>query len=274
MRATNVLLALALVPTGTAVHAQAYPSKPIRIIVPSGAGGITDILARLVAQKVGEQVGQQMVVDNRPGASGIVGSEMVARATPDGYTLLMVFPTHPVNPSLFAKMPYDTVKDFAPIGLVGSAQFALVANPSLGAKTVAEFVQIARARPGQDIVDEFCDALWLEDGLSKNTLDAYKRDLLLFADWLHQQCGKTVFKLNFNAGDELCFPATKPNTFAYTDTFQAFPDFLSAFIREHRIEAVVCFGPLVVLLGLGLVQLPLCKKLCRSLGMAVTFCLP
>jgi len=128
--------------------AQPYPSKPIRIVVPSGAGGITDLLARIIAQKLGENIGQQVLIDNRVGASGIVGSEIVAKAPPDGYLLLMVFPSHPANPSLFAKIPYDTVNDFAPITMVSGVQLVLTVTHSLPAKSVKELIALAKSKPG------------------------------------------------------------------------------------------------------------------------------
>jgi len=126
--------------------AESYPSRPIRIVLPSGAGGITDILGRVIAQKVTESVGQQVVIDNRPGASGIVGSQIVAKAAPDGYTLLMVFPSHVVNPSLYANMPYDTVTAFAPVTLVSAVSTTLVVPGDNPAKSVAELVALARTR--------------------------------------------------------------------------------------------------------------------------------
>jgi len=129
--------------------AESYPTRPVRIVVPSGAGGITDILARVIAQGLGDSLGQQVIVDNRPGASGIVGSQIVAKATPDGYTLLMVFPSHPVNPSLVVKMPYDTVKAFAPITMVSAVALVLIVNAALPAKTVQELIAMAKERPGQ-----------------------------------------------------------------------------------------------------------------------------
>jgi tripartite-type tricarboxylate transporter receptor subunit TctC len=126
--------------------ADAYPSRPIRIVIPSGAGGITDILGRVIAQKLTDSLGQQVVIDNRPGASGIVGSQIVAKAAPDGYTLLMVFPSHAVNPSLYANMPYDTVKAFAPVTMV-SAVFAVLVVPSeLPARSVPELIALGRDR--------------------------------------------------------------------------------------------------------------------------------
>lgn len=131
------------------VAAADYPSRPVRLIVPTGAGGITDILGRVVAAKLSESLGQQVVIDNRPGASGMVGSDIVAKAAPDGYTLLMVFPSHPVNPSLYAKLPYDTERDFAPITIVGQVSPALIVQSTFPPRTVTELIAAARAKPGQ-----------------------------------------------------------------------------------------------------------------------------
>ena len=140
------LLSAAAPPTGAA---EAYPSRPIRIVIPSGAGGITDILGRVIAQKLTDRFGQQVVIDNRPGASGIVGSQLIAKATPDGYNLLMVFPSHVVNQSLYANMPYDTVKAFAPITLVSAVSTVLVVPGDTSPKTVQEFIALAKERPGR-----------------------------------------------------------------------------------------------------------------------------
>jgi tripartite-type tricarboxylate transporter receptor subunit TctC len=129
--------------------AEIYPSRPVRMIVPSGAGGVTDVLGRIVAHKLGESLGQQVVIDNRPGASGIVGSQIVANAAPDGYTLLMVFPSHVVNPYLFATMPYDTVKAFAPITIVSTVSLLLTVHPDLPVKSTQELIAWAKAKPGQ-----------------------------------------------------------------------------------------------------------------------------
>ena len=129
--------------------AQGFPSKPVKIVVPTGAGGITDIIARIVAHKLTETWGQQVIVDNRPGAGGMIGSDAVAKAAPDGHTLLMVFPSHPVNPSLYAKLPYDTVKDFAPVTMVTTVTLALIVNPAVPAKSVPELVALAKAQPGK-----------------------------------------------------------------------------------------------------------------------------
>jgi tripartite-type tricarboxylate transporter receptor subunit TctC len=119
------------------------------MIIPSGAGGITDILGRVIAPKLTESFGQQVVVDNRPGASGIVGSHIVAKAAPDGYTLLMVFPSHVVNQSLYPDIPYDTVKAFAPITLVSAVSPVLIVASQFPARSVQELIAIAKEKPGQ-----------------------------------------------------------------------------------------------------------------------------
>src|SRR6185436_15062562 len=108
-----------------------------------GAGGITDLLARLIGTRLGETLGQRIVIENRPGANGVVGTQLVATATPDGYTLLMVYPVHPVNPSLVAKLPYDTVKAFAPVTMVSAVGLLLVVNAALPVKSVRELVAIS-----------------------------------------------------------------------------------------------------------------------------------
>lgn len=146
--AASLLLA-ALLAAASAHAADSYPSRPVRIVVPTGAGGITDNLARLIAQRLGERLGQRVVIDNRPGASGILGSQIVATATPDGHTLLMVYPSHPVNPSLISKLPYDTVKAFAPVAMVSALGLLLVVNAALPAKSVRELIALSRQRPGQ-----------------------------------------------------------------------------------------------------------------------------
>lgn len=127
--------------------AESYPSRPVRLIVPTGAGGVTDILARLLAERMRTALGQQVVVDNRTGAGGIIGTDIVAKATPDGYTLLMVFPSHAVNPSLNKKMPYDSVKDFEPVTLVSRVSQVLLVNLNSPAKSAAELIALAKAKP-------------------------------------------------------------------------------------------------------------------------------
>jgi len=128
----------------TGALAQAYPSKPIRIVVPTGAGGITDIVARIVGARLSERLGQPVLIDNRPGASGIIGTEVAARAAPDGYTLLMVYPSHPVNPTLKKQLPYDTLRDFTGVTTLTTVSLVLLVPPSLPVKTVQELIALAR----------------------------------------------------------------------------------------------------------------------------------
>jgi len=133
------------------VHAQApYPNHPVRIVVPFPAGGTTDILARATAQKLTETLGQPFVVENRPGAAGNIGAEIVAKSPPDGYTMLMgTVGTHAINASLYEKMPYDHVKDFVPVVLVAGVPNVLVVHPSVPAKSVQELIAYAKANPGK-----------------------------------------------------------------------------------------------------------------------------
>ena len=145
-----LLAAVSAIVPPAAAQAPAYPTKPIRIVVPFPPGGATDILAREVAQKLNEAWGQQVIVDNRPGAGGNIGSELVAKAAPDGYTLEMgTVGTHAINASLYAKMPYDNVKDFVPIILVAGVPNVLEVNPSLPVNSVAELIAYAKANPGK-----------------------------------------------------------------------------------------------------------------------------
>jgi len=125
------------------------PARPIRMIVPTGAGGVTDTLGRIIANRLGADLGQQVVIDNRPGASGIIGSNIVAQAVPDGYTLLMAFPTHVVNPTLFPSIPYDTVRAFAPITIVSTVAMALIVSADFPARSVQELIAYAKANPGR-----------------------------------------------------------------------------------------------------------------------------
>ncbi len=134
----------------TDAAAQAYPSRPVRLVVPFPPGGPLDIIGRAIAQKLGDAWGQGVFVDNRPGAGGNIGAELVAKAAPDGYTILMgALSTHAVNPSLYAKMPYDAVKDFAPITLVAVTPNVLVVNASLPVNSAKEFVAYAKANSGK-----------------------------------------------------------------------------------------------------------------------------
>ncbi|MDO9435446.1 tripartite tricarboxylate transporter substrate binding protein [Hydrogenophaga sp.] len=142
-----VTTAALLLVAGTA--AAAFPERPIRLVVPSGAGGVTDSLARSLALILSKNMGQQVFVDNRAGASGIIGSQVVATAPPDGYTLLMAFPSHVVNPSLFSKIPYDTVTAFAPVSLVSNVSMVFIVKAESPAKTLKEFIDLAKASPGK-----------------------------------------------------------------------------------------------------------------------------
>ena len=141
-------LAAAALALATTVAAQTYPIRPIRIVVPLPPGGSNDLLARIVGEKLAPALGQPVVVDNRPGAGGNIGTELVARSAPDGHVLLMANTAHVINPSLYARLPYDPIRDFAPVALMSSAHFALVVHPSVPARSVKEFIAVARARPG------------------------------------------------------------------------------------------------------------------------------
>lgn len=130
-------------------HSQPYPTRPIRLVVPYPPGGGTDIIARIVGQKLTENLGQQIIVDNRGGAGGTIGTDIAAKSVPDGYTILMAPTSHVINPSIYSKLPYDTVKDFVPITFAVSATILLVVHPSVPAKSVKELIALAKARPGQ-----------------------------------------------------------------------------------------------------------------------------
>lgn len=141
---------LALATLNPAAWAQGYPSKPIRFIVPYAPGGSTDIVARLLAQKLAEALGQQVLVDNRPGAGGSIGADLVAKSPPDGYTMVTaVTGIMAINQFLYRKLPFDPEKDFAPVTQVGSLPLILVVHPSIPAKNVKELIAIAKAKPGQ-----------------------------------------------------------------------------------------------------------------------------
>ena len=138
--------AVTLLPAG-AIAAELYPTRPIHLIVPYPPGGGTDIVGRLLGEKLSASLKQPIVVDNRGGAGGVLGTEVAAKATPDGYTLLLAPSSHVINPSIFAKLPYDTVKDFAPITMVASAAILMAINPRVTATTVRGFVDTAKADP-------------------------------------------------------------------------------------------------------------------------------
>jgi len=139
----------AFVATASAQPQQTYPNRPIRFVVPFATGGGGDIVARLFGQKLADAFGQQVVIDNRPGAGGMIGAELAARASPDGYTLMMGSISHTVLPSMHKKLPYDIVKDFAPVSMLVSFPFLLLVHPALPAKSVTELIALAKAKPGQ-----------------------------------------------------------------------------------------------------------------------------
>jgi tripartite-type tricarboxylate transporter receptor subunit TctC len=142
------LLAAALL-AATGAAAQQYPVKPVRMIVPFVPGGNVDILARIVTPEMSKALGQQIVIENRGGAGAVIGTEAVAKSPPDGYTLLMVSAAHTINPAMAKKLPYDSIKDFAPISIVADVPTAFAVHPLLPVKNVKEFIALARARPGQ-----------------------------------------------------------------------------------------------------------------------------
>src|SRR5262252_10486003 len=130
-------------------HAQDYPSHPVRVIVPFSPGGAVDGPIRLIAQEMSKRLGQSVVVENRPGAGATIGSEAVARAQPDGYTLLLASQTNAISATLYPKLSFDPVDDFAPISLIGREPGVIVVNPSLPVKTLGELIAYVKARPGQ-----------------------------------------------------------------------------------------------------------------------------
>jgi tripartite-type tricarboxylate transporter receptor subunit TctC len=145
----GLLLIFSIMVASGLVHAQSYPLKPVRLLVPFPPGGGTDYTARLVGQKLSEMWGQPLIIENRPGASTTIASEIVAKAAPDGYTLIMASVNHTINPSLYARIPYDTIKDFTPVTVAVTAAYVLVVHPSLPVKSVKELITLARANPQQ-----------------------------------------------------------------------------------------------------------------------------
>ena len=149
LRNASVMLTGLVLGLSTAVAAQGrYPDRPIRLIVPVAPGGGTDFIARLLGQKLNEAWAEPVIVDNRPGAAGNLGVEIAAKAAADGYTLVIPITSFPINPSLYAKLPFDTVRDFAPITLIASAPLLLVVNPRLQANSVKELIALAKTKPG------------------------------------------------------------------------------------------------------------------------------
>lgn len=143
------LTALAALLLGAATQAAEFPSRPVRIVIPSTPGGALDVLARILSPKLTVKWGQQIVIDNRPGAAGIVGSEIAANASPDGHTLLLVATGYTANPFMYQKLPYETPKDFAPVTVIGWAPNVLVVYPQLPVRNVKELIALAKEKPGQ-----------------------------------------------------------------------------------------------------------------------------
>ena len=149
MKSLRIVLFAAAAAVALPVFAQNYPAKAIRIVIPFPAGGTSDILARAVAQKLTEEWKQQIIIDNRPGAGANIGAEIAAKSPADGYTLFAISTIHCINPSLYSKLNYDPIRDFAPISLIAETSQVLAVHPSLPVKTVKEFIAYAKARPGQ-----------------------------------------------------------------------------------------------------------------------------
>ena len=146
----NLIIATLLgIALGTSAYGETYPHRPVRLIVPFAAGGLNDVVARLIAPYLERSLGQPFIVDNRPAASGIVGTDATAKATPDGHTLLMVASSFAVVPATHPKLPYDAERDLAPIGMVAKNSLLLVVNPKVPANSLAQFVALAKANPGQ-----------------------------------------------------------------------------------------------------------------------------
>src|SRR4051812_41392741 len=144
------LLALLAAAPSSAQDSANYPDKPVRIVVPFPAGSATDIVSRLMAQKFSAKLGQQFIVENRPGASGNLGVDIIAKSAPDGYTLgLITASTHGVTPALGTKLPYDSIADFKPVSMIGAAPYVLVLYPGIPANSIAELVALAKTKPGQ-----------------------------------------------------------------------------------------------------------------------------
>ena len=143
----RIAAAVALIAANCTALAQNYPARTIRMVIPFAAGGNTDSIGRIFAPKMAEILGQQIIIDNRGGAGGAIGTEIVMRAPPDGYTLLMASAGHTINPSMVKKLPYDSVRDFTPMGIVADVPTAFVLHPSLPPKNLKEFVALAKVRP-------------------------------------------------------------------------------------------------------------------------------
>ncbi|MBM3290221.1 MAG: tripartite tricarboxylate transporter substrate binding protein, partial [Candidatus Hydrogenedentes bacterium] len=146
----SLVVSVVLAFVSSSVPAQSYPNKPIRLIVPFPPGGVTDTTARILAQALSDGPGWQVVIENRPGATGRIGTELAAKAAPDGYTLLLgTAAPNSILPGAYSKLPYDAVKDFAPVSLLNASEYVLVVHPSMPVKSPRDLIAIARSRPGQ-----------------------------------------------------------------------------------------------------------------------------
>jgi tripartite-type tricarboxylate transporter receptor subunit TctC len=188
MTLRRIALVVALSAAALAAAAD-FPNRPIKLIVPFGAGGVTDSAARITAQAIEKSLGQPVVVENKPGAGGNIGADLVAKAPPDGYTLLFVYTGHVLNPSLYPKLPFDTVRDFAPVSLLATNESFLLVNPAVPAKSLTELIALAKKSPG------------------KYTIGALPSSA--------QHLGSELFKLR--AGVDLLFIPYKGNGPALTD---------------------------------------------------------
>ncbi len=196
MRRLAAALALALAATGMPALADDYPTHPIRVIVPFAAGGAADAVARIVGKRVGETLGQTVVVEDRGGGGGVIGTEIVKNADPDGYTLLLG-QSGPIsiNPGIYTKLSYDPEKDFVPISMTTAYPYVLVVNPSLGVKTVAELVALAKRKPGElnygtagvGVSNHLCTELFDNEAGIKMTHVPYRGTSLAVADLISGQ---------------------------------------------------------------------------------------
>jgi tripartite-type tricarboxylate transporter receptor subunit TctC len=142
-----ILCAIALLAIALQAHAQSYPTRPIRIVVPFGPGGFTDVAARILQKELAPAIGQPIVIENKPGAGSTIGTTDVARSAPDGYSLVMISTTHVISPHLYKQMPYDPIKDFTPVMKLAEGPYVLVVHPSLPVKNVADLIALAKAKP-------------------------------------------------------------------------------------------------------------------------------
>ena len=149
MRSLRILITLLLAVCTPAAFADEYPSRPVKIIVPFAAGGPADVYARFLAQRLGDAMGQPFVIEDRPGGGSVVGTEVVAKSAPDGYTLLLMSNTHTVNESLMPNKPFALMRDFTPVAPINYSDLVLVVNPSVPAKTLSELIALAKAQPGK-----------------------------------------------------------------------------------------------------------------------------